>query len=262
MRHALAIARRELESYFVSPIAYAVLTIFTFVSGLFFSNMLLYYIRQAALADSMVQKYGYSDYQLDVPTVVLAQFFQNEAFLLMLSIPLLTMGLITDERRKGTLELLMTSPVSGGEIVAGKFLGALTFLAVMLLPILPMFTFMALGGSWEPGVVVSGMGGLLLLGGSQIALGLFVSSLCENVLVSAIGTYGLLITMQFIDTTGSSGSESIWVKLIGYFSFYMRQMNSTRGVVSVTDIVYFASFIALGLFLAQRTIEAIRFKRT
>ena len=101
MRHALAIARREIESYFVSPIAYAVMTIFTFVSGLFFSNMLVYYIRQAAMADAQIQKFGCSEHQLDVPTVVLAQFFQNEAFLLMLAIPLLTMGLITDERRKG-----------------------------------------------------------------------------------------------------------------------------------------------------------------
>ncbi|MCX6550998.1 MAG: ABC transporter permease [Acidobacteria bacterium] len=261
MRHALAIARREIESYFVSPIAYAVLTIFTFVSGLFFSNMLVYYIRQSALADSMVQKYGYSDYQLDVPTVVLAQFFQNEAFMLMLAVPLLTMGLITDERRKGTLELLVTSPVRGGEIVAGKFLGAFGFLCLMMLPILPMFAFMGQGGAWEPGVIASGMMGLLLLGGAQIALGLFISSLCENVLVSAIGTYGVLITMQFIDTTTSS-TQSYWITILGYFSFYMRQVNSTRGVVSLTDLAYFASYITLGLFLAQRSVEAIRFKRT
>jgi len=261
MRHALAIARRELESYFFSPIAYAVLAIFTFVSGLFFTNMLVWYMRQSALADAQIRKFGYSDQQFDVPTVVLAQFFQNQAFLLMLAVPLLTMGLITDERRKGTLELLMTSPVGGGEIVAGKFLGAFSFLAILLLPLVPMFAFMGLGGAWEVGVVASGLIGLLLFGGAQIALGLFVSSLCENALVSAIGTYGLLITMQFIDTT-SSASESFWVKLLGYFSFYMRQQNSTRGIVALADVVYFASYVALGLFLAQRSIEAIRFKRT
>jgi ABC-2 type transport system permease protein len=261
MRHTLAIARRELESYFISPIAYAVMTIFTFVSGLFFSNMLVHYIRQSALADSMVQKYGYSDSQLDVPTVVLAQFFQNQTFLLMLAIPLITMGLITDERRKGTLELLMTSPIRGGEIVVGKFLGAFSFLCILQLPLLPMFAFMAQGGAWEPGVVASGLVGILLLGGAQIALGLFVSSLCENVLVSAIGTYGLLMTMQFIDTT-TSGQDSFWVTLLGYLSFFTRQMNSTRGVVSVADLVYFASYITLGLFLAQRSIEALRFRRT
>jgi ABC-2 type transport system permease protein len=261
MRHALAIARRELESYFVSPVASAVMTMFTFVSGLFFSNMLVHYIRQAALADSQIRKFGQSDYQLDVPTVVLAQFFQNEAFLLLLALPLLTMGLITDERRKGTLELLVTSPIRGGEIVAGKFLGAFVLLVLMLLPVLPMFAFMGQGGHWEPGVMASGMIGLLLLGGAQIALGLFISSLCENVLVSAVGTYGLLVTLQFIDTT-TSGPGSAWVRLLGYFSLYVRHMNSTRGVMSVPDLVYFASLVTMGLFLAQRSLEAIRFKRT
>ena len=261
MRHTLAIARREIESYFVSPIAYAVMTVFTFVSGLFFSNMLVHYVRQAALADSQIQKFGRSDYQLDVPTVVLAQFFQNEAFLLMLAVPLLTMGLVADERRKGTIELLMTSPVRSSEIAGGKFLGALALLALMLLPFLPMFAFLGAGGSWEPGVLASGLMGLLLIGAAQIALGLFVSSLCENVLVAAIGTYGLIVTLQFIDTTGAAG-DSLWVRLLGSMSFYARHLNSTRGVVALADIVYFASWVAMGLFLAQRSIDALRYRRS
>jgi ABC-2 type transport system permease protein len=261
MRHALVIARREIESYFVSPIACAVVTVFTFVSGLFFSNMLVHYVRQAALADAQIQKFGRSEFQLDVPTVVLAQFFQNEAFLLMLAIPLLTMGLVTDERRKGTIELLMTSPVRGIEIAGGKFLGAFALLALMLLPILPMFAFLGAGGDWEAGVIASGLAGLLLLGGAQIAIGLFVSSLCENTLVAAIGTYGVIVTLQFIDTAGA-GQASVWVRLIGSLSFYARHLNSTRGVVAVADVVYFASYIVLGLFLAQRSVEALRFRRS
>jgi len=261
MRHVLVIARREIESYFASPIACAVMTIFTFVSGLFFSNMLVYYVRQAALADAQIQKFGRSDLQLDVPTVVLAQFFQNEAFLLMLAIPLLTMGLVTDERRKGTLELLMTSPVRGVEIVGGKFLGAFAFLALLILPVLPMFAFLGAGGDWEAGLIASGILGLLLLGGAQVALGLFVSSLCENMLVAAIGTYGLIVTLQFIDTTGAA-EGSIWVRLLGSLSFYARHLNSTRGIVSIADLVYFGSWVVLGLFLAQRSLDALRFKRS
>ena len=218
-------------------------------------------VRQAALADSQIQKFGQSTYQLDVPTVVLAQFFQNEAFLLMLAVPLLTMGLVTDERRKGTIELLMTSPVRAWEIVGGKFLGALALLAMMLLPLIPMFAFMGVGGHWEAGVIASGIMGLLLLGGAQIALGLFVSSLCENVLVSAIGTYGLIVTLQFVDTTGG-GPDSLWARLLGSLSFYARHLDSTRGVVAVADAVYFVSWIVMGLFLAQRSVEALRFKRT
>ncbi|MEW5983906.1 MAG: ABC transporter permease [Acidobacteriota bacterium] len=261
MRHVLAVARRELESYFASPIAYAVMTIFTFVSGLFFSSILVFAIRQAALADSQLEKLGRSDFQLDVPTSVLSQFFQNEAFLLMFALPLLTMGLMTDERRKGTLELLLTSPVRATELALGKFLGALGLVSVLLVPLLPMFYFLAQGGDWEPGVVASGLLGLLLLAGAQIGLGLFISSLCENVLVAAIGTYGVLMTLQFIDAS-AAGTQSIWTKLVAYFSFYMRQQNSTRGFILVEDVIYFVSYIALGLFLTQRSIEAIRYKRT
>lgn len=261
MRHALVIARREIESYFVSPIAYAVMTIFTFVTGLFFSNMLVYYILQGARADQQLQRFGRSDLQLDVPTMVLSQFFGNEGFLLMFALPLITMGLITDERRKGTLELLMTSPVRATELTIGKFLGAFGFVVIMILPLLPMFFFLAQGGQWEPGVVFAGILGLLMLAAAQIALGLFVSSLCENILVSAIGTYGLFLTMQFIDTS-TSGPDSLWAKFVSYFSFYMRHVNSTRGVIEVTDMVYFASYVTLGLFLAQRSIDAIRYKRT
>jgi ABC-2 type transport system permease protein len=261
MRHSLTIARRELESYFVSPIAYSVLTIFTFVSGLFFSNMVVYYVRQAVIADSQIERLGRSEMQLDVPTVILQQFFQNEAFLLMFALPLLTMGLITDERRRGTLELLLTSPLRATELVVGKFLGAFGFLAAMVLPIIPMFFFLAQGGEWEPGVVLSGVLGLLLLGGAQIAMGLFISSLCENVLVSAIGTYGLLMTLQFIDTTASA-TRSMWAEFLAYFSLYMRHINLTRGLISLDDVAFFLSLVVLGLFLTQRTIEAIRYKRT
>jgi ABC-2 type transport system permease protein len=171
------------------------------------------------------------------------------------------MGLVADERRKGTIELLMTSPVRGVEISGGKFIGAFVFLALMLLPIVPMFAFMGAGGDWEAGVIASGLLGLLLLGGAQIALGLFVSSLCENLLVAAIGTYGLIVTLQFIDTAGAAG-ESIWVRLLGSLSFYARHLNSTRGLVSVPDVVYFTSWIVLGLFLAQRSIDALRYKRS
>lgn len=261
MRHVLAIARRELESYFASPIACAVLTIFTFVSGFFFSSMLVYAIRQAAMADQQIDRLGRSDLQLDVPTFVLGQFFQNESFLLMFALPLLTMGLVTDERRKGTLELLLTSPIRATELALGKFLGAFGLLVLMLVPLLPMFYFLAQGGDWEPGVVAAGLLGLLLVGGAQIAIGLFISSLCENVLVAAIGTYGAVLTLQFIDAS-STTAQSLWTKLVAYFSFYMRQQNSARGIISVEDLVFFGSFVVLGLFLTQRSIEAIRYKRT
>lgn len=261
MRHALSIARRELRSYFVSPIAYVVITVFVFLSGAFFSNMLVYYVRQSTLADRQIERIGRSDLQLDVPTIVLGEFFKNEAFILLLVLPLITMGLITDERRKGTLELLLTSPVRATELAAGKFLGAFALFTLMLVPTLPFCAFLAQGGAWEPGVVAAAYVGLLLLGASEIALGLFVSSLCENVLVSAFGTYGVLVTLNYVDTSASI-ARSIWVDLINFFSFFMHYVNFTRGVLELRDFVYFGTYVTLGLFLTQRSVEAIRFKRS
>lgn len=261
MRHALSIARRELRSYFISPIAYVAITIFVLVSGFFYSTMLVTYIERASIADQQLQKLGRSDFQLDVPTIVLGEFFNNEGTILLLVLPLLTMGLITDERRKGTLELLLTSPLRPTELVAGKFLAAVSLLVLMMIPTVPFHYFMARGGEWEPGVVVAGYAGMLLLGATGIAIGLGVSSMCENVLIAAFGTYGILLTFFFIGVSAPL-ARSIWVDFINFLSFDYHFGNFTRGVLAVRDLVYFASFITLGLFLTQRSIESIRFKRS
>jgi ABC-2 type transport system permease protein len=261
VRHVIAIAKRELRSYFVSPIAYAAMTTYALLSGYFFNSMVVYYVRQASLADRQIEQLGRSALQLDVPTVILEEFFKQEGFILMLVLPLLTMGLLTDERRKGTLELLLTSPVRPIELTLGKFFGALGLVALMWLPTLAYYYFLAQGGDWEPGVVLSGYVGLLLLAGAEIAIGLFVSSLCENILVSALCTYGVLVALNFNDPSASVG-RSIWVDFIQFLSFYFHNAEFARGVVALRDITYFAGFLALALFLTQRSIEAIRFRRS
>jgi ABC-2 type transport system permease protein len=262
MRHVIAIAKRELRSYFVSPIAYAALTGFVLLSGYFFNSMVVYYIRQASLADRQIEALGRSALQLDVPTVIIENFFTNEGgFVLLLVLPLLTMGLLTDERRKGTLELLLTSPVRPIELTLGKFFGALALLLMMLALTVPYFYFMAQGGDWEPGVVAAGYAGLVLVAATEIAIGLFVSSLSENMLVSALSTYGVLVALNFIDTSASL-ARSIWVDFIQFLSFYSHNAEFARGVVALRDITYFAGFLLLALFLTQRSIESIRFKRS
>jgi ABC-2 type transport system permease protein len=262
MAHIYAIAKRELRSYFVSPIAYAALTAFVLLSGYFFNSMVVYYIRQGSLADRQIEAAGRSALQLDVPTVILENFFNNQgSFVMLLILPLLTMGLLTDERRKGTLELLLTSPVRPVELTLGKFFGALTLLLMMLALTLPYFYFMAQGGEWEPGVVAAGFAGLVLVAATEIAIGLFVSSLSENMLVSALCTYGVLVALNFIDTSASL-AQSIWVDFIQFLSFYSHNAEFARGVIALRDITYFAGFLVLALFLTQRSIESIRFKRS
>lgn len=262
MRHIIAIAKRELRSYFISPIAYAALTAFALLSGYFFNSMVVYYVRVASLADRQIERLGRSELQLDVPTVILEEFFKNQgSFVLLLILPLLTMGLLTDERRKGTLELLLTSPIRPMELTLGKFFGALTLFVIMCLPTLPYWYFLAQGGDWEPGVVLAGYTGLFLLAATEIAIGLFVSSLCENALVSALGTYGVLVALNFIDTSASL-ARSIWVDFIQFLSFHFHHAEFARGVIALRDITYFVGFLALALFLTQRSIESTRFKRS
>lgn len=262
MRHVWAIAKRELRSYFVSPIAYVAMTAFALLSAFYFNNMTVYYIRQASLADRQLEQLGRSPLQLDVPTAILEEFFKNEGgFVLLLVIPLLTMGLLSDERRKGTLELLLTSPVRPIELTVGKFLGAFTLFLIMCVPTLPYYYFLAQGGAWEPGVVVAGYAGLLLLAATQIAIGLFISSLSENILVSAFSTYGVLVALNFIDTSASL-ARSIWVDFIQFLSFFSHNTEFARGVIALRSIAYYLGFLALALFLTQRSIESIRFKRS
>ena len=262
MRHVWAIAKRELRSYFVSPMAYVALTGFALLSAYYFNSMVVYYVKQAGVADREIERIGRSQYQLDVPTVVLENFFRNESgWILLLVLPLMTMGLLSDERRKGTLELLLTSPVRPIELTLGKFFGALALLVVMTSLTLPYFFFLAQGGDWEPGVVVAGYTGVLLLAATQIAIGLFISSLTENMLVSAFVTYTVLVVLHFIDTSASL-TRSIWVDFIQFLSFNTHITEFARGVIALRDITYYAGFLVLALFLTQRSIESIRFKRS
>jgi ABC-2 type transport system permease protein len=263
MRHVVAIAKRELQSYFVSPIAYAAITAFLVLSGYYFNSMLVKYVRDASLYDGQVERIGRSQYQqFDVPTMVLENFFSNQgAFVFLLVLPLLTMGLLTEERRKGTLELLLTSPIRPIELTLGKFLGALTLVVIMMAPTGVYFAFLAQGGDWEPGVVLAGFTGLLLLAATEISIGLFLSSLTENMLVSALCTYSTLVVLNFIDASASL-TRSIWVDFLQFLSFFFHNLEFARGVIALRDVTYYAGFLALGLFLTQRSIESIRFKRS
>lgn len=260
MRHVLAIARRELRSYFVSPIAYAAITAYLILSGYFFNSMLVYYVTQASRADRQITALGRSELQLDVPTVVIEEYFKQQLFILLLIVPLLTMGLISDERRKGTLELLLTSPVRPLELTLGKFFGSVALIAVMCVPTMAYWYFLAQGGQWEPGVIVAGYLGVLLLACTQVAIGLFISSLTENMLVSALATYAVLVVLNFIDTSASV-ARSIWADFIQFLSFYYHNAEFARGVVALGDVVYYLSFLTLALFLTQRSIEATRYRR-
>ncbi|MDY7040710.1 MAG: ABC transporter permease [Chloroflexota bacterium] len=236
MRNTLAIAGRELQTYFVSPIAYVVAATFLAISGYLFAAILLL-SREATLL----------------------YLFSNLTTILLFVTPLLTMRLLAEEQKSGTLELLLTSPVQDWEVVLGKWLASLgLFAAIILLTgYYPLILWRYGNPDWGP--VLSGYVGLLLLGGAMLALGTLASALTSNQIVAAVLGVGLIVLAWLVDAL----SQFVGPPLAGvltYLSLGTHFFDFLRGIVDTKDIVYYLSVIVLALFLSTRVLETRRWR--
>jgi ABC-2 type transport system permease protein len=255
MNRVWIIAKKELRTYFRSPIAYVVITVFLLLVGQMFSGAMRGfsdYCRQAA-------QNAYYYQQLNINQMVLAGLFHNMSIILLLMLPLLTMRLFAEEKKIGTEELLYTSPVSVGQIVLGKFLASLTVLAAMLAltGLLSALTFVY--GNPELPPVLNGYLGLFLMGAAFLAIGMFFSSLTENQIVAAILTFGTLLLFWIISWAASSAG-GFWKDVLNYLSFFQHFDNGTQGILDTSDIIYFVSFAFFGLFLTHSVIQSRRWR--
>ncbi|MBF6568397.1 MAG: ABC transporter permease subunit [Candidatus Binataceae bacterium] len=257
MRNTLTIAGKELQGYFVQPVAYVVLTVFLLLGGWFFFAML----RQFDEMIQMVQMMGQTDSlkQMNLNTRVIDPLLHDLSIVLVIVMPALTMRVFAEEKRTGTYELLLTAPVRTGEIVAGKFLatGAFTLIMVALAWIFPLI--LTIFGDPELGVMFAGYLGLGLLALSFAAVGLFTSSLTQNQIVAAISSFGVLILLYVISWPAEAGGGVV-SSVLQYLSLPEHFSTMTRGVVDTTDIVFFMSVIVLALFLTQRSVESARWR--
>ena len=257
MRNAITIAGKELRSYFVSPIAYVVLTGFLLLGGWFFFNLLARFNFLLQIYSSFRNPEAQA--RLNLNEFVIAPLLHNLSVVLVILIPVITMRSFAEEKRAGTYELLMTSPLSITEIVAGKFLGAVAFLMVMLglTAIYPLI--LVLYGNPELGIIAAGYLGLLLLAIAFTTIGLLTSSLTENQIIAAVSCLVLLLLLYVIawpaDTAGPVvGAVLKYLSLTEHFS------ELVKGVIDTKDLVYFLSVILLALFLTQRSVESIRWR--
>ena len=209
MKGILAIYRREMSSYFVSPIAYIVIGFFLLVTGYFFSNILTILIERSFMAQMQAQRMG-APPDMDVPSMVIRNFIGVIATLLLFLIPMLTMGVYAEERKRGTMEMLMTSPISEFQIVIGKYLASLTLFALMLAPTL--LYFVVVSRYSEPAmpwrILWSGYLGVFLLGAVLIAIGSFISALTESQIVAGVVTFVIFLLLWVIDL-GSRGAGTV-----------------------------------------------------
>ncbi|MBW4612269.1 MAG: ABC transporter permease [Desmonostoc vinosum HA7617-LM4] len=254
----IAIYRRELQSYFVSPLAYAIAGIFWVLSGLLL--FLILWGPQGILEDEVA--YG-AIASLDSGVRLVQDFLIGMAWLLFFVLPILSMGLYAEERKRGTLELLATSPVTNWAVAVGKLLGVLTFFITMIVPLLGLEA-IALSNTnpaIQPTIPLLGHLGLILLAATILSLGMFISSLTDSTIWSAVFTFAaslmLLLIPDFIaQKLGGSVGE-----FLGHLSLAKHYNNLVQGIFDTSSLILFASYIILGIFLTAQSIDALRFQR-
>ena len=253
MSNILAIAHKELKSYFSSPIAYIVIGLFALVYGYFSAVMLQYFVRA-----SMQMQMG-GQQALNINQDMLRPVVQNMTVVMLFLLPMITMRTYSEEKRSGTIELLLTSPLTDFQIIMGKFLGAMGLYAAMLVATLPHMAVLFVYGNpeWKP--LATSYLGLLLMGGCFISLGLFISSLTKNQIVAAAITFSTFLLLWVISWIGSFSTG--WITdTTAYLSIIEHLDDFTKGVIDTSHLIYYVSFITFGLFLTAKSVDSERWR--
>ncbi len=255
MRNIWTIAQRELYSYFVSPVAWVLLAIFGLLSGVFTYLISANFVQYALQSQMSGQGAG----PMNLNEQVIAPVFSNVAVIGLFLIPLISMRLFAEEKRQGTIELLVTSPVHDTEIVIGKWLAAILMYGSLLVIMLLDISFLFIYGQpdWKP--VATGVLGILLQGAALLALGTFISTLTKNQIVAGAVGFSLALLLWILNWTTSFGNSDT-VQVLSYISILSHMDSFSRGVIDSKDFVYYLSMIFLGLFLTTRSLESLRWR--
>ena len=254
MRNILIICHKELRSYFASPIAYLLLTMFALIFGFFFWNALGYFVLMGMESQMRGQMMP-----MNLNEMVIRPLLSNVGVVGLFFIPMITMRLFAEEKRSGTIELLATSPVSDIEIIIGKWLAALSLYACMLLVAAVNFAFLFRYGKpdWKP--LVIGYLGLLLQAGALLAIGTFISTLTKNQIIAGAATFGICLLLWILEWV--SGYEtSTWARVLAYMSIITHFESFAKGVLDSKDAIFYITVIFLGLFFTARSMESLRWR--
>jgi ABC-2 type transport system permease protein len=235
VRRLFAIVGREWRAYFLSPLAYVILTAYMFLNGLIFSRIVAFLSSPGAPRERF-----------------LSLMFTNTYFWIftLFIVPIITMRLLAEERKTGTLEVLLTSPVSESTVVFGKFLGALGFFLVVWVPGLIFILYLRTQTAVDLGAVASGYLGIALIGAYFISIGTFASTLTKNQIIAAILTFGILIPL-FSAGLFQSGADPSHQTIIDYLNMWDHMDEFARGVVDTRRLVYYLSGTVFFLFLSS-----------
>jgi len=254
MRNVWVILRKELRSYFVSPVAYLLLAMFAVIFGFFFWNILGYFVREGM--ESMMRG---QTFPMNLNERVIRPLLSNISVVGLFLIPLITMRLFAEEKRTGTIELLATSPITDLQVILGKWMAAMILYGGMLLLGAVNFVFLFRYGhpDWKP--LAIGYLGLLLQAGALLALGTFISTLTKNQIISGAVTFALSLLLYILEwVTGFDTSTS--ARVISYMSIITHFESFSKGLLDSKDAIFYVSLIFLGLFLTSRSMESLRWR--
>ena len=255
VRNIRAIAAKEFRSFYSSPMAWVILGLFALLFGYFFMAYTASFARQ-----SMAGQFGGGPRQMNVNLELIRPLLSNITTLLILFLlPMVTMRTYSEEKRSGTIELLLTSPLKDIEIILGKFLGAMGMYAGMLGVTIVYMSILFMHGSPAVKPMLSAYLGLVLFGGGFVAMGLFISTLTSNQMVAGAASFVVFLLFWVIswlgDTLGPTAST-----ILSYLSITEHFDDFGKGVIDTKHLVFYLSFITLGLFLATKSVDSDRWR--
>jgi ABC-2 type transport system permease protein len=254
MRNIMAIAEREVRAYFSSPIAYVVIGFFAVLYGYFFYALLAYFMRQ-----SMQMGMAGPGQTMNINQMLIGPVLVNSTVMFLFMFPLITMRTYSEEKRSGTIELLLTSPITDFEIIMGKFIGAmLLYLAMLSVTLLHMGVLFYFGTpEWKP--VLTGYLGMILMGGCFLSLGLFISSLSKNQIVAGVATFAVFLMLWVINWIGTFMGPTAQA-VLAHLSITDHFDDFSRGIIDTKHLIYYVSFISFGLFLTMKSVDSERWR--
>lgn len=256
MSNILAIAHKEIRAYFASPIAAIIIGLFALLFGYFYVAILTWFVQQGT---QMAMGMGMGPTTLNVNQQMIRPLLLNMTVVLLFVLPMITMRTYAEEKRSGTIELLLTSPLTDVQIILGKFFGALALYATMLLVTLVYVGLLFFFGTpeWKP--IATAYLGLLLLGGSFLSMGLLISSLTRNQIVAGMVTFGVFLLLWVIDWIGSFAGPT-FEPIVNYLSITQHFDDFAKGVIDTKHVIYYVSFMTFGLFLTAKSVDSERWR--
>ena len=255
MSNILAITHKELKSYFASPIAYVVIGLYALDFGYYFYAAVEFFKRQSM----QMQGLGAGTPSVNINEQLIRPVFQYSMVVFLIVLPMITMRTYSEEKRSGTMELLLTAPITDFQIIMGKFLGAMGLYASMLgVTVIHMaLLYWVSSPEWMP--ILTSYLGMLLMGGCFMAVGLLISSFTKNQIVAGVMTFAVLLLLWVINWLGNFGGPTMQA-VLSYLSITDHFDDFSKGVIDTKHVVYYLSFITLGLFLTAKSVDSERWR--